>query len=49
MAGLQRARGFCTWLGIDKPILMGPMAGSSPPALAAAVAAEGASGRSVQC
>lgn len=44
MAGLQRARDFCTWLGINKPILMGPMAGSSPPALAAAVAEEGGVG-----
>ncbi|MBU6373758.1 MAG: nitronate monooxygenase [Alphaproteobacteria bacterium] len=44
MVAVERARVFCAWLGVKIPILMGPMAGSSPPALAAAVAEEGGVG-----
>ena len=44
MTPRARAEEFCRRFGIGVPILMGPMAGSSPPALAAAVAAGGGMG-----
>lgn len=40
----SRARDFCERFGLRVPVLMGPMAGSSPPALAAAVASAGGLG-----
>jgi nitronate monooxygenase len=39
-----RASAFCDRFGLRMPVLMGPMAGSSPPALAAAVADAGGLG-----
>jgi nitronate monooxygenase len=39
-----RAAAFCEAYGLGVPILLGPMAGSTPPALAAAVAAAGGMG-----
>ena len=44
MTPRARADAFCRRFGLRVPILMGPMAGSSPPALAAAVAAAGGMG-----
>jgi len=41
---LDRARAFCTRHGLEIPVLMAPMAGASPPALAAAVANAGGMG-----
>ena len=41
---LDRARAFCDRFGLRLPVLMAPMAGSSPPALAAAVAEAGGLG-----
>ncbi len=41
---LARAQAFCTQFGIRLPILQAPMAGASPPALAAAVGAAGGLG-----
>lgn len=41
---LDRARAFCTRYGLEMPVLMAPMAGTSPPALAAAVANAGGMG-----
>ena len=41
---LDRAHAFCTRYGLENPVLMAPMAGSSPPALAAAVANAGGMG-----
>lgn len=41
---LERARAFCARYGLDIPVLMAPMAGTSPPALAAAVANAGGMG-----
>ncbi|KPQ07403.1 MAG: nitronate monooxygenase [Rhodobacteraceae bacterium HLUCCA12] len=41
---LDRARSFCKRYALDCPILMAPMAGSSPPALASAVANAGGMG-----
>lgn len=41
---LDRARAFCTLYGLEIPVLMAPMAGASPPALAAAVANAGGMG-----
>jgi nitronate monooxygenase len=40
----DRARTFCDRFGLSMPILLAPMAGSSPPALAAAVANAGGMG-----
>ena len=40
----QRAAAFCAAYGLDVPILMAPMAGACPPALAAAVAGAGGMG-----
>lgn len=40
----QRAAEFCTRFGLKAPVLMAPMAGASPPALAAAVAQAGGMG-----
>ena len=42
--GLVRARAFCDRFGLQAPILQAPMAGSCPPALAAAVANAGGLG-----
>ncbi|WP_366554952.1 NAD(P)H-dependent flavin oxidoreductase [Aquibaculum sediminis] len=39
-----RTQAFCAAFGLDIPLLMAPMAGSSPPALAAAVAEAGGMG-----
>ena len=44
MTPRSRARDFCARFGLRVPVLMGPMAGSSPPALAAAVASAGGLG-----
>lgn len=41
---LDRARAFCTRYGLEIPVLMAPMAGASPPAMAAAVANAGGMG-----
>ncbi|MDX2223875.1 MAG: nitronate monooxygenase [Rhodospirillaceae bacterium] len=41
---LGRVRAFCTRYGLDKPILLAPMAGSCPPALSMAVANAGGMG-----
>ncbi|WP_209424895.1 nitronate monooxygenase [Pararhodobacter sp. SW119] len=41
---LSRARAFADRFGLSLPVLMAPMAGSSPPALAAAVAEAGGMG-----
>lgn len=41
---IERAAAFCARFGLDMPVLMAPMAGSSPPALAAAVANAGGMG-----
>ena len=41
---IVRARTFCARFSLDLPVLMAPMAGSSPPALAAAVANAGGMG-----
>ncbi|MCD9031588.1 nitronate monooxygenase [Luteimonas sp. Y-2-2-4F] len=41
---LSRAEAFCRRFGLSRPILMGPMAGACPPALAAAVADAGGMG-----
>lgn len=41
---LARARSFCATFGLRAPILQAPMAGASPPALAAAVANAGGLG-----
>src|SRR5690554_1849235 len=41
---LARAQGFCSRYGLEIPVLMAPMAGSCPPALAAAVANAGGMG-----
>lgn len=41
---LDRATAFCQRFGLEVPLLMAPMAGSSPPALAAAVAQAGGMG-----
>lgn len=43
-APLTRSRAFCDAHGLEVPILMAPMAGASPPALAAAVAGAGGMG-----
>ena len=40
----HRAEAFCTRFGLAAPILMAPMAGACPPALAAAVANAGGMG-----
>lgn len=40
----DRARAFCARFGLGLPVLMAPMAGASPPALAAAVAEAGGLG-----
>lgn len=40
----DRARAFCETYGLKVPILLAPMAGSTPPALAAAVAGAGGMG-----
>lgn len=42
---LDRARAFAARFGLAVPVLMAPMAGASPPALAAAVAEAGDTGR----
>jgi nitronate monooxygenase len=44
MRPIARARSFCDRFGLTIPILMAPMAGASPPALAAAVANAGGLG-----
>lgn len=44
MTARQRAAAFCTRFGLRAPILMAPMAGACPPALAAAVANGGGMG-----
>ena len=44
MSAIRRAEAFCDRFGIEIPILMAPMAGSSPAALAAAVAEAGGLG-----
>ena len=44
MTPLHRAEAFCDAYGLDAPILMAPMAGASPPALAAAVMRGGGMG-----
>jgi nitronate monooxygenase len=44
MTARQRAQAFCTRFGLEAPILMAPMAGACPPALAAAVANAGGMG-----
>jgi nitronate monooxygenase len=44
MTPTDRARAFCQAFGLRTPVIMGPMAGSCPPALAAAVANEGGLG-----
>jgi nitronate monooxygenase len=41
---ITRARAFCDRFGLQRPVLMAPMAGASPPALAAAVAEAGGMG-----
>lgn len=44
MTPSNRARAFCEAFGLRTPVVMGPMAGASPPALAAAVANAGGLG-----
>ncbi|MFC5801936.1 NAD(P)H-dependent flavin oxidoreductase [Streptomyces formicae] len=44
MTGQQRARTFCDRFGMRLPIIQAPMAGSSPPELAVAVAQAGGMG-----
>ena len=44
MTARQRAEAFCARFGLRAPILMAPMAGACPPALAAAVANGGGMG-----
>lgn len=44
MSPRTRSSNFCTKFGLTIPIIMGPMAGSSPPALAAEVANAGGMG-----
>ncbi len=44
MPPIERARAFCDRFGLKIPILMAPMAGTSPPALAAAAAEAGGLG-----
>ncbi len=44
MSPLERARAFCERFGLRLPILMAPMAGACPPALAAAIANAGGLG-----
>src|SRR3546814_399031 len=44
MTVIERVRSFCEGFGLSVPVLMAPMAGSSPPALAAAVADAGGMG-----
>ena len=44
MTPRARAAEFCARYGLQAPVLMGPMAGSSPPALAAAIADAGGMG-----
>ena len=44
LSARARAAEFCTRFGLRAPILMAPMAGSCPPALAAAVANGGGMG-----
>jgi nitronate monooxygenase len=44
MQPIERARAFCDRFGLTIPILMAPMAGACPPALAAAVAEAGGLG-----
>ncbi len=44
MTARHRAQAFCTRFGLATPILMAPMAGACPPALAAAVANAGGMG-----
>ena len=44
MSPLDRAEAFCQRFGLRIPILMAPMAGACPPALAAAVASAGGMG-----
>ncbi|MGW8952266.1 NAD(P)H-dependent flavin oxidoreductase [Streptomyces sp. NPDC055709] len=44
MAGQQRAHTFCDRFGMRLPVVQAPMAGSSPPELAAAVAEAGGMG-----
>src|SRR5690242_2227037 len=44
MSPLERARVFCERFGLRLPILMAPMAGACPPALAAAIANAGGMG-----
>lgn len=44
MTARRRAEAFCTRFGLAAPILMAPMAGACPPALAAAVANAGGMG-----
>ncbi len=43
-AALQRAAAFCAAYGLRTPVIMAPMAGACPPALAAAVANAGGMG-----
>ncbi|MDF2097457.1 NAD(P)H-dependent flavin oxidoreductase [Aquibaculum arenosum] len=44
MSVKQRTQAFCAAFGLEVPLLMAPMAGSSPPGLAAAVAQTGGMG-----
>ena len=44
MTARQRAEAFCARFGLRAPILMAPMAGACPPALAAAAANGGGMG-----
>jgi nitronate monooxygenase len=44
LSATARARAFCDRFGLTVPILLAPMAGTSPPALAAAVAGAGGMG-----
>lgn len=44
MTVIERVRSFCEGFGLSVPVLMAPMAGSCPPALAAAVAEAGGMG-----
>ena len=44
MTPSNRARAFCGTFGLRTPVVMGPMASASPPALAAAVANAGGLG-----
>ncbi|MEI9963700.1 MAG: nitronate monooxygenase [Caulobacteraceae bacterium] len=44
MTPTQRAEAFCRRFGLERPILLAPMAGASPPALSVAVANAGGMG-----